>query len=111
MKHGDSKFNKYITPRSNIRPQVTEVHSLGNIASQLYYRGQPVPSFTLQSVLEELLAYLKNCHKPCILVAHNCAFDAPRLVKAIRSKSLVDEFQKVIVGFVDTLPLFRKKFP
>lgn len=44
-------------------------------------------------------------------VAHNCSFDAPRLVIAIHEVHLKDEFSMVIESFVDTLPLFRKKFP
>ncbi|KAK2578741.1 hypothetical protein KPH14_001033 [Odynerus spinipes] len=54
--------------------------------------------------------YIKP-RKPCVLVAHNCAFDAPRLIRVIEALSLQEEFVEAIDSVVDTLPLFRKKFP
>ncbi|KAK0160200.1 hypothetical protein PV328_007628 [Microctonus aethiopoides] len=111
MKHIDTKFNEYITPRQSIRPQVTNINGLSNVGKQLYYRGNLVSSSALDLVFQRLVTFFKNCNKRCILVAHNCAFDAPRLIKAIRNQSLVDKFSEVILGFVDTLPMFRKKFP
>lgn len=111
MKHGGMKFNEYVRPRKGIRPQVTDVNGLSCAGSQLYYRGNAVPSSPLQAVLQQLLKFLTNCNKPCLLVAHNCAFDAPRLIKAIRNSLLVEQFREVIAGFVDTLPLIKKKFP
>lgn len=58
-----------------------------------------------------MLQFLKDFEKTCVLIAHNCAFDAPRLIRFINQVDLVTEFTYVIDGFVDTLPLFRKKFP
>ncbi|XP_066601163.1 uncharacterized protein [Prorops nasuta] len=110
-KYGNTKFNEYIKPGKTIRPQVTEVNGLSSIGNQLYYRGRLVSSSPLVLVLEKFFKFLNDFNKPCLLVAHNCAFDAPRLIKAIRNASLVDQFRKVVIGFVDTLPLIRKKFP
>lgn len=111
MKCGDALFNMYIDPSQSIPRKVSEVHGITNEQGELYHRGVKVLSSPLRVVLGELLRYLQSFGKPCILTAHNCAFDGPRLTRIIKEVSLVDEFSNVIAGFVDTLVLFRKKFP
>ena len=42
---------------------------------------------------------------------HYSNFDAPRLLSKIQAVSLMEQFSKIIVGFSDTLSLFKKRFP
>ncbi|XP_024890200.1 uncharacterized protein LOC112466367 isoform X2 [Temnothorax curvispinosus] len=49
---------------------------------------------------------------PVILIAHNGGrFDAPMLLNELRSLGLLQDFQSVVFGFCDTLPLLKKKLP
>ena len=43
----------------------------------------------------------------CLLVAHNASFDTPRLLRLISKHGMINEF-RVIVGFADTLVIFKK---
>lgn len=45
------------------------------------------------------------------MIAHNCPFDAPRLLRAIQNENLINDFRIVISSFQDTLKLFKRKFP
>ncbi|XP_071632814.1 uncharacterized protein [Temnothorax longispinosus] len=111
MKCGSTMFNEYIRPNENISLAASKVNGLTNEGHDLFLHGRSVPAKPLHVVANELLQFLKGLQKPCVLIAHNCAFDAPRLIRLINQVGLVTEFIHVIDGFVDTLPLFRNKFP
>ena len=80
-----------------------------NEGHDLYLHGRSVSAKRLRIVADALLQFLTGLE--CVLIAHNCAFNAPRLMRLINQVNLVAEFTKIIDGFVDTLPLFRNKFP
>lgn len=110
MKCGSKIFNEYIRPNKNITLAASKVNGLTNEGHDLFLHGRSVPAKPLHVVTNELLQFLKDLEKPCVLIAHNCAIDAP-LMRLINHIGLVTEFTHVIDGFVDTLPLFRNKFP
>ncbi|XP_043285641.1 uncharacterized protein [Venturia canescens] len=110
-KSGNIEFNKYMKPRHAIPSRASEIHGITSAEGELYHNGQQVFSQSASNVLEELCIYLNNFKKPCIFVAHNCSFDAPRLMRIIVNCSVIEKFKPLIAGFCDTLPLFRKKFP
>jgi len=102
-------FNEYIRPNENISLTASKVNGLTNKGHDLFLHVRSVPAKSLHVVANEMLQFLKGLEKPCVLIAHNCAFDAPRLIRLINQVGLVTEFTHVD-GFVDTLSLFRK-FP
>ncbi|KAK4879075.1 hypothetical protein RN001_007221 [Aquatica leii] len=110
-RHENTSFSKYIEPNEPIPESASIVNGLTNQGPDMFLYGEKVQSFPLRIVLEEFLQFLINCDKKCVLIAHNCAFDARVLVTIINEVSLKDEFSNVIDSFVDTLPLFRQKFP
>ena len=66
----------------------------------------------LEECLKPFINYLKTFQKNVILVAHNGkVFDARILVKSLQQAKLMDTFQEVVIGFVDTLTLFKSLLP
>ena len=45
------------------------------------------------------------------MVAHNCPFDWARIIKAVENYSLRSAFEECVIGFTDTLPIFKTVFP
>ncbi|XP_008216696.1 uncharacterized protein LOC103317949 [Nasonia vitripennis] len=112
MKCGSKVFNRYANPTKYISPGSSLVHGLTNDGSALYHRRVRVQSSPLQPILLELLHFLEEIvGSPCVLVAHNCNFDSSRLLIKIRHFNLLDQFRQVVVGFTDSLSLFKKRFP
>lgn len=110
-RHGSRSFNKYINPQYPIPSHVTNVNGLQKINQDLFLHGEKVRSHSIGSVLKKFLDFLKDCDKKCVLIAHSCNFDASRLTRIIKEVSFEDEFSRVVDSFVDTLSLFRKKYP
>ncbi|XP_046745535.1 uncharacterized protein LOC124410881 [Diprion similis] len=118
MKYGDDVFNEYINPTQKVNWMATQLTGLSNVDGKLLLHGQRVQSYPLSRVIRDMLTYLRNFGRPCVLVAHNCfKFDAPRLIRAmrnagvLRNASALNKAGEIIDGFADTLPLFKKKFP
>lgn len=111
LKYNNSIFNRYANPTQSINPKSSAVHGLTSEGNDLYRRGVRVQSSPLESVLNDLLIFLRQISKPCLLVAHNCSFDSSRLLLKIKEVSLIEQFREIVVGFADTLSLFRKRFP
>ncbi|XP_017888613.1 uncharacterized protein LOC108630062 [Ceratina calcarata] len=111
MKYNNTVFNKYANSTKRINAKASVIHGLSNEGSDLYFRGVRVESSPIRLLLNDLLAFLNAINKPCILVAHNCNFDSSRLLLKIKEASLIEEFSKIVIGFTDSLSLFRKQFP
>lgn len=110
-KCGDFTFSAYASPTKKIESKASEITGLRDVAGELYLHGQKVDSTPLEYVLQSFLKYLQQLKKLCLLVAHNAAFDTPRLLLAVRNNSMVDDFGAIVVGFSDTLPLLKKIYP
>ena len=83
------------------------IHGLTFVGGSLEAHVDPVITINLQEALISLYQFLFAFQKKCVLTAHNCAFDYPRLFKAIRKTYLDKYFQRLVYGFSDTLPLIR----
>ncbi|XP_058789054.1 uncharacterized protein LOC131663015 [Phymastichus coffea] len=108
LKCDDKSYVCYLTPTRAINPRASEVHNLTRINKNLYKNGEQVVTRAKAVVVSEVLQFLKAIGKKCILVAHNCEFDSKRFILLIKSCDFLCDFKKVVVGFTDTLPLFRK---
>ena len=109
VKCGQDSFNSYVTPTRAIAPNATQTNGLTKINKKLYKNGKEVLTLPKKTVLQNLLIFLAKFAKKCILVAHKCEFDSRRLVLALQESDLLEEFSNIILGFVDSLPLFRRK--
>ena len=107
-KYKDESFSVYITPIQNINEKASEVTGLRVVAGKLQCNGNVVCSLMLSEVLKKFYNYLSSLGKKCVLVAHNCNFDRPRLLGAIQKMFLLNHFQTIVYGFADTLPLIKK---
>ncbi|KAF5286733.1 hypothetical protein FQR65_LT12466 [Abscondita terminalis] len=104
-----STFSVYINPIQKISPYASEVTGLTNINGELWLKDVRLPTIPLKSALKEFLNFLIKLNRPVILLAHNCKFDAPILINAIKKSSMIDDFESIVVGFADSLPLIKAK--
>lgn len=105
---GDNSFLVYVQPQNPIPDEASSVNNIEIIAGVLCYNKQPVPCLSIVTALQAFLAFLEKLQLPCLLVAHNATFDADIILRYIRKESMIQDFSKIIYGFVDTLQIFRK---
>lgn len=99
----------YVKPVKPIPESATAVHGLTNSYGELFYNGLPLDSVPLRAALSELHKWLTSFDNKCCIAVHNLKFDGPRLIKAVQTCSMFDEFTQVIEGFADTLLIIRQK--
>lgn len=101
----------YLTPSKNIDAQASEVTGLTKNGRQLFLHGELVPTLVPKKAAAQVIEYLESFGTKVILIAHNCDFDSDRIVSLYKRLCMIEPFERVVQGFVDTLSLFRKKFP
>ena len=107
---GEETFSNYVLPNQAIDSRASEVTGISIISGELYSHGQRVESVTLSTCLINFVKWLEP-FAPVILVAHNCrTFDSYRLVRSICGADMLYDFQNIVNGFADTLPLFKAVF-
>lgn len=108
---GNRKFNQYIVPSKPIAWQATEITGLIFKSGSLYHHNHKVEAVFLEEALLSFISWVKPL-APVILVAHNCySFDSRRLLSIAKRCELENALKEVVIGFIDTLPLFRKIYP
>ncbi|XP_060590068.1 uncharacterized protein LOC132745230 [Ruditapes philippinarum] len=108
---GEEEFDQYILPLRQFDPGSSKVTGLTCDGRNLYHHGTAVRTLDLRSALERFLGWLDQL-KPCILVGHNFkSFDYPRLYKAFSKFHLINSFHQIVVGFIDSFPLFKAIYP
>ena len=69
-------------------------------------------TLNITECLKEFIDFLKASKSRVVLAAHNRrVFDSRILVKALFKENFSDAFQSVVMGFLGTLPLFKKLLP
>ena len=100
-------MDAYMVSDQYISQDVTRITHLSMNNGDLFYDDVCLSTV---SVTDALLSLISLCQEigGVILVAHNCkVFDAYRLVRHMRQAGLLDVFMSYVVGFSDTLPLFK----
>lgn len=93
-------------PKKQISIAASKVTKIEKHGKNLYYDGQVVEADNLEHAMSEFLNWLPD---KSLLFAHNGKnFDSKILIQTLNSLTLSKE---KIVGFVDTLPYFRQKYP
>ena len=109
--YSNLECNKYITPTQPISMGAPDITKLTAINGHLYFEGNPVDTVTTKETLLQFIKFLNKVDKP-VLVSHNIeVFDLSFLHVNLVKFDLWDEFVSTVVGFVDTLLVFRKEFP
>ena len=111
MKNENLCFNVYITPRKAIDISASAVTGITRTGRQFFLHGKKIASVTRKIAFLKTIEFLKSLGKKVILVAHNSQFDYRHFIHAAKELSLTDEFSKIIIGFSDSLPLFKLKLP
>jgi len=90
--------------------RATAATGLSYSKDKLLLHGQPVPTVSPMAAHLDFTGFLESLGKKVILIAHNgWKFDAPALSRELKELRLWGRFRSVVIGFVDTLPLFRNK--
>ena len=110
---GSKEFSQYGMPTEPIQKIASEVTGLTMHGGELLLHGVVVPAVGQKSLLINFLSWLDEEElSPCILVGHNMrAFDSRKMVQNVQQHGLLGAFKERVVGFMDTLPAFKKNFP
>ena len=107
-----SRFNCYAIPKVPIAASAQQI--TGKVVSDsgcMTVSGEPVEAESVTTAMNKFMTWLERF--PCVvLVAHNGRrFDYPVLISAITCLDFISRFFCCVVGFIDSLPVFRKVFP
>lgn len=108
--HNEEIFNTYVIPEKFIHPMASKITGMTFDGQVLHLHNKPVQAVTRKVALENFLTWIK-ARSPVLMLAHNARFDYTRLFHALQTEGLMDLFSDHIKGFVDTLTIFREKFP
>ncbi|KAK0158038.1 hypothetical protein PV327_011232 [Microctonus hyperodae] len=110
-KSENTTFNVYVTPTKPVDVSASKITGLQNIDGCLFVHGKEVHTLSITEALVSFLQFLISISPHCLLVAHNARFDSSHLIHAIITTNMVDEFSNVLIGFTDTLNLFKRNLP
>lgn len=110
--HGQDEFNTSIMPEREITPGASQVTQPAVVRGRLCLRGRPVDSKSAKEGLKSFVEWLKAKEMPVVLFAHNAkSFDCKCIIYSLQKGDLLNSFQSCVVGFVDTLILFKAILP
>ncbi|KAL6106360.1 uncharacterized protein ACO6RY_10252 [Pungitius sinensis] len=105
---GKRVFNAYMLPTCRITEGAGQLTGFSVSDGALFRDGVPTGTVPLAEALASFLDFLRSFGGPVRLAAHNARrFDAPVLTRELRRLRLLPQFEQVVSGFVDTLPLAR----
>ena len=108
-------FGQYLLPTEPISRNASSATGLSVVVDQgrkqLAMHGKLVEACSQAEGLRRFLSWLENNATSVVLVAHNClSFDMRVFLNAARREGLLEELQKRVDGFCDTLPIFKEAF-
>lgn len=110
----DDQFSTYVRPTKAISSAATRINKLDFKNGKLRHREKEVSSIPVKNALSALIHWLKSIQLKTgleiVLVAHNVEFDAIFLFFYLTQEGLDAQFRDVVVGFIDTLSIFRKVY-
>ena len=104
-----AQFNAYVKTKVSINPEASAVTGISIVNNVMKVKGVEVNAMSITSAAEKFIAWLDKFGNVC-LVAHNGRrFDFPILVATLKN---IGAFEGFPAGaFVDSMSLFRKKYP
>ena len=102
----------YILPLKPFTKEASNVTRLLILEDKLYYRGTEVEAVGLEKGLKQFLAWCSLFGSKIVLYAHNARrFDSRVFLKSCMNADLIAQVKEVILGFSDTLPIFKDLQP
>jgi len=112
INHLGKQFNMYATPTQPINGMASRVHHITYKDNQMFYRKNPVKHRPILEVLLQFIDYLNQTKSNNIVfVAHNANFDRRFLIEKFIEFNLQGRVNAKVIGFLDTLPLFKQLIP
>jgi DNA polymerase III epsilon subunit-like protein len=102
-------FSTYVTPTVPISREATSVTGISMGNGEMMVNGKQVQSVSISLAVEKMTSWFSKFKNVC-LVAHNGRrFDFPVLVSTMKKNGA---FEKICeLTFIDSLSVFRKKYP
>ena len=99
-------------PEKEITPTASRLTQLAIVRGRMCHRGKPVNTKNAKEALRNFIEWLKAKEGPVVLFAHNAKlFDCKHIIYSLKKCDLMSSFQSCVVGFVDTLILFKTILP
>ncbi|XP_075875458.1 DNA polymerase III subunit epsilon-like [Nelusetta ayraudi] len=111
---GDKTFNAYTMPSGKVADDATKVTGLSVREGRLYLHETPVATVPLRQVFTSFLAYIRSFQVPVLLAAHNAKFFDWVILTRVLQQQFPDvwpQFQRMVPGYLDTLPLSKRVCP
>lgn len=107
---GERMFNVYLLPRCSMTDGASRVTGLTVDGPDLLLKRRPVRTVPHRAALRDFICFLKSFSRP-FLVGHNSRrFDWRILTRVLAQFELLEEFESVVSGCVDTLAISREMF-
>ena len=104
-------FSRYMVPKQPITKEASRVTGLSLQSGVLCKNGEPVDTVDLKKCLSEFISYLDDKGTPLCLGHNIKSFDCHIIINHLTKCNLVEAFSSSVLGFVDTLSLFKELFP
>ena len=105
-------FDQYVLPEGQISGQVSKITGIAKVADKLFVKNKPVESLGISDALEKFGLWLQNFECDVVLIGHNVrTFDSRILLNYVNKYKEFTHLFSNVLGFVDTLPLFKARFP
>lgn len=115
LENGDhgAEFNVYTFPIQRINPYAAKTNGFSVDGTSLCRYGEEVVAVSLQEGLRRFLEWLRSLGAAKKLLVCNNAqrFYSPILERHVDAQGLRAEFEDVVIGFSDTLGVFRELDP
>ncbi|CAC5355427.1 unnamed protein product [Mytilus coruscus] len=106
-----TSFNRYIPPQLPMSNEAEKVTGIVWDGQKLFYKGAELNFVNIKVAISEFFMWLSQFSN-AVLVAHNGEnFDFRVLSTAVYNCSMYDNFTQIVMGFVDSLAVFRSGFP
>lgn len=104
-------FSRYIIPGIPMTSEAEKVTGLVWDGQKLFYKGKELSTVSISSALSDFFIWLQQ-FSDVVLVAHNGKnFDFRVISKAAENCNLFDVFTQCVFALVDSLAVFRGRFP
>ncbi|XP_047490539.1 uncharacterized protein LOC125040090 [Penaeus chinensis] len=110
--HG-AEFNVYTFPREEINWHAAKRNGFSVKRASLFQYGKEVAAVSLEEGLRKFIEWLRSLGATKkLLLCHNAQrFCSPILERHVAAEGLRHEFEVVVIGFCDTLEVFRELDP